>query len=187
MRRVIARREEYPVVGSTLAQLASMIAMLGPVRGGRRFSAYTDWQVHWAYQRVSEGDLWRATDVTVTVTLRTTLPRWHPCATADAALARAWSEYVSALEVHEAGHAALAEAAAQALCEGLCGLSPEPSREALDARATATAHAVVEEHRRREADYDRETEHGARQGCSLEKAPRAPTPEGRETLRTRPR
>lgn len=184
---MIARREEYPVVGSTRAQLASMIAMLGPVRGGRRFGAYTDWQVHWAYQRVSEGDRWRAADVTVTVTLCTTLPRWRRSAPVDAALARAWDDYSSALEAHEAGHAALAESAAQALYEGLCGLSPEPSREALDARATATAHAVVEAHRRREADYDRDTEHGARQGCSLESPPRAPAPEGREIPRTRAR
>lgn len=170
MLRVVERREEYPVVGSTRARLASLIEMLGPTRGGRRFGAFTDWQVRWAYLRVREGDRWRASEVTVTATITTTMPRWRATSTVDAALARAWREYVSALDAHEAGHAALARSAARALDEALRAMPSQPSEGALDASASATARAIVDAHRRQEVDYDRETAHGAHQGCSWQGA-----------------
>lgn len=166
--QLVERREEYPVAGSTRAQLASLIEMLGPTRGGRRFGAFTDWQVRWVYVRAREGDRWRASEVTVTATITTTLPRWRAPSTVDAALARAWSEYVSALEAHEAGHVALGRSAGRALDDALRALPSQPSVAALDATASATARAIVDEHRQREVDYDRETAHGARQGVRWE-------------------
>jgi predicted secreted Zn-dependent protease len=91
----VARRSYYAVVGSTAQQLRTVLGALGPVRGGRRFAAFTDWEVTWRYRHGEDRDRGGRSirDVAVEVSICITLPRWRPPRLASAELVGAWNVY----------------------------------------------------------------------------------------------
>jgi predicted secreted Zn-dependent protease len=96
---VVSRR--YRVVGSTMADARASMAHLGPLRRGKRFAAYTDWEVSWGAQVV---------DVKVVVTL----PDWRPPPNAVSGEIAAWEAFVRRADTHEAEHVELARRAGEA-------------------------------------------------------------------------
>jgi predicted secreted Zn-dependent protease len=167
--RVALRRSHYAVVGSTAQQLRTVLGALGPVRGGRRFAAFTDWEVTWRYRHGEDRDRDGRSirEVAVDVSICITLPRWRPPRLASAELVRAWNVYARAVEAHEHGHARLAVEAGGAVSRSLLGLLWCPTREQLEEAAEATAQRVVAEVRAQEVRYDIETRHGESQGACL--------------------
>lgn len=158
------RRSSYLVIGSTVDQLRAALDALGPVRAGRRFGAFTDWEVTWRYRHVDDRGARRIADVTVDVSARVTLPRWRPPRSASADLMAAWEALVAAIEAHEQGHVYLAAEAGADVQRRLVALPAFATKELLHEAAASAAQEAVREAREREAVYDTETRHGESQG-----------------------
>jgi predicted secreted Zn-dependent protease len=165
------RRNPYLVVGSTAQQLRTVLSALGPVRGGQRFGAFTDWEVAWRYRHSEAAEGRRICEVTIDLSVRIAMPRWCPPRSAPAGLVAAWEAYVAAVELHEQGHVALAVDAGAAVRRRLLELPALGSSAALDAAARTAAEEALRDARERELAYDRETCHGAAQGVRLPEVP----------------
>ena len=159
------RHDDYEVVGATLAQLRARMALLGPVRDGRRHAAYTAWELRWTYAHQPRPAGCGLTAVTVTTTVTRTLPRWSPIPSAAPGLPAEWARYLGALTLHEQGHLVIAAEAARAVHAALIGLPVCATRADLDALAQRTVRAITARHREDERTYDALTDHGATQGC----------------------
>src|SRR5579884_435549 len=140
---VAARERYYDIAGATAAALRDQIRRFGPADDGCALR-----------------------EVRVTLTLTVTLPRWTPPAAAPADLRAAWRTYLERVRVHEAGHGAIAEAAARELLAALAAVHG-PTCDAARAEATRTAERIVAAGRARNRAYDVETRHGQTQGVVL--------------------
>ena len=158
-------QDDYEVIGATLTQLRERMALLGPLRAGRRHAAYTDWELRWSYAHRARAEGWDVGAVSVVVTVTRSLPRWSSLPSAEAGLDAAWAEYLAALTLHEEGHVAIARAAGRAVRAALETLPTCATRSELDALARRTVAAVTGAHRADERAYDGATGHGATQGC----------------------
>lgn len=161
---VALRPKPYCVVGSTADQLRAVLALLGPVRRGQRYCAYTDWEVTWRYARAPSPLGHRILDARVEVSATVTFPRWQPPRSAPLGLLTEWHEYAASVDQHEQGHVELAIDAGHRVLQALLDLPWAPTAEDLQAAAQSTAERVLGEARRREHGYDVETRHGATQG-----------------------
>ncbi|MFT3767300.1 MAG: DUF922 domain-containing protein [Minicystis sp.] len=162
--RITERRREYPVTGSTSAQIRDVIALLGPRRDGRAYVASTEWEVRWSYRRAQETAGFVAQTVTVEVDVVMVLPRWRPPPNAAAALIADWDREMAAVMAHEEGHRDLAITAGHAVAQAIESIAPQPSAAALDEAVSTRAREVLAEARAREVAYDDETAHGLERG-----------------------
>jgi predicted secreted Zn-dependent protease len=186
------REEPFAVAGGAIEDLRRALAILGPLRDGVRYAAFTDWEVsfhvrteapsradalaragalvHVRAEAPSRADALAPTGALVHVRATVHLPTWRPPRSADRALVARWERYTAALRRHEMGHVALAKAAGDAVLAGLAELPPGAPA-ALVTRAAAlvtrAAALAVERIRAAERAYDAETRHGAAQGAAL--------------------
>lgn len=166
----------YTVTGLDLPALHASLEAARPWKDKAVFAGMTDWRLDWRYRvEPAEGGC-RCVSFTTTLAITTTLPRW---AAGDAAAAapevkEAWTRFIQALGEHEQGHARLALAALADVHHKVKGLGSDPDCEALGRRLEETARRAVEEHRRRDRDYDLRTRHGASQGAGLPGRPAPP-------------
>ena len=120
----IAGHERYYVVtGSTVEALRDAMRRHGPKDhdGGRR-DALTVWDMEWAYRTRHTAGGCELRDLRVTLNVTIMLPRWTPPAGASARLVRSWSTFLERVQVHEAGHKAIAEQSARDLVAALSSL-----------------------------------------------------------------
>ncbi len=154
----------YPITGATKDDLRRAIAVLGPLRGGVRYAAFTDWEVIYRVRPLEDPPL------TVVVSAVVRLPELHAPRSIAPDILEPWGHYIEALRRHEMGHVAIARAAGQALFDALSALPDGASRERID----HVARASIAEAHEKERAYDSETRHGATQGAVLFGAPTSP-------------
>jgi predicted secreted Zn-dependent protease len=139
----------YDVDAGTLASAAAFVS-------GRTEAARTEWSAHYAC--ITERG--RLVSTTVTATIRITMPRWNGFASASAAEQREWRRFVDALRDHEQGHLDLVVRHLSDVDQRLIGRTTANAESAWR-RALAALDAATKE-------YDRETDHGRRQGTSID-------------------
>ena len=110
---------------------------------GRTFVGETRSPMQWAW-RTEPSRLGNCSirDVVVTVNAQITLPRWTPPADTEPGLVTEWKRFLTALEVHEAGHKDISARAGREIRERLRGLS-EPCP-LIGSRANDIARTIVE-------------------------------------------
>jgi len=122
------------------------------------------WRWSYNYRTGGGSDRCRVADATVLLRSVIVLPDWLDRNGAPGEVARAWPRFLAALVEHETGHRNRAKALGVMLWQSLLGLQAETC-EALEALVSETAQRVVEEGDAAQRAYDRETEHGIRQGA----------------------
>ena len=150
----------YPVSGTDAASLRRSIITQRRIdpKTGEAFDAFTRWQVSWSWSGDGQGhcDL---TSVKVAFHVEVTLPELVDPKRLPADVLPRWNAYLSALRHHEAGHAQHAyegvEEIRRAVSQGDC------------AHANDRGRAVVQRLNQFDIDYDRDTQHGIRQGTIL--------------------
>lgn len=123
-------------------------------------------QWRWSYDYRTGGGSDRCGVDGASVLLRSVivLPEWVDRGGGRRDVARAWPRFIEALIAHETGHRSRAKRQGVRLWQSLLGLRAETC-EALEALVRETAARVVEEGETEQAEYDRDTEHGVRQGA----------------------
>ena len=150
----------YPVSGTDAASLRRSIITQRRIdpKTGEAFDAFTRWQVSWSWSGDGQGhcDL---TSVKVAFHVEVTLPALEHPERLSADVLQRWNAYLTALRRHEAGHARHAhdgvEDIRRAVSQGDC------------AHANDRGRAVVQRMSQFDIDYDRDTQHGIRQGSIL--------------------
>lgn len=165
--RETRKYERYVIHGGSVEQLAAQMQALGPHDADEIAPALTrsDRRVSLEFRGDARGC--RISDVTVALDVTIILPVWDVPRDASAALRAEWDRFLGALERHELGHRAIALAGAQKLDQTL---------ERIHGHSCDELHAAAEYASRDEAAatrdaqiaYDKSTDHGIKQGTSLE-------------------
>jgi predicted secreted Zn-dependent protease len=165
----------YDIHGRTIAELRADMRRLGPKVDGSSFVGETRSPMQWNWRTESTG---RAScsirEVTVSVNAQITLPRWTPPADTEPGLATEWTRFITALEVHEAGHKDISAKAGRDIVDRLRGLSGPCS--IVSSRASDIARVIVDRASQEQRAYDAATRHGLTQGTAFGAGPLAGTP-----------
>lgn len=123
-----------------------------------------DWR--WSYTYRMRAGTGRCRVAEATVLLRSVIvrPDWVDAARAPREIAHDWPRFLAALLEHEMGHRRRARMQGVALWQSLLGLQAG-SCEALEMLVRETADRVIAEGEADQEAYDRDTEHGIKQGA----------------------
>ena len=157
----------YSVTGATLVEIRQSIRQSRPWKDRFDADGFTDWRVTWRFSLTSSASGCRCSSFTTQTTVVTTMPQWKAPTNATDLPSEIWQKYVTALGQHEAGHAQLAQAAAADLRRRSRDITEASDCETLKRQLNALGEQVIEEHRKRDQDYDERTRHGASQGAFL--------------------
>jgi len=161
---------KYLIEGDTASELQSQMKKLGPIdqHEGKRFAGSTNWDLRWNYLMAPQPDgRCQLQQVAITLQVTMTLPEWQPKHRADQLLKSHWPAFLAALTNHEMGHRANGVRAAFAVRDALAAVVPAESCQQLGDTANAVAKAAMESRQGADVEYDRQTEHGVRQGVRL--------------------
>jgi predicted secreted Zn-dependent protease len=132
-----------------------------------RYDAHTQWDVQWQYD-------WRAVSGNCVVTAYTTgvdirfrYPNWLERDTSAEPLRQQWDAFYTALVAHENGHKDFALGAAKDIDDyfaSLVGAPPQPCK-SLEKTVALRVKAIRKHYRRMEKRYDRDTQHGRKDGA----------------------
>ena len=158
----------YTVGGGTVEELRNELNTLGPVgKSGAISEGNTYSRFEWRFDFDKKDGTCTVKEAFVDVTIRMTLPRWQRPDGVDQELVSHWNRYISALRMHEDGHRYLVEATAREVRRVLAMKSSGPDCTTLRNQMNSKARALVQELERKQADYDRETGNGRKQGVWL--------------------
>ncbi len=159
----------YEINGATVDELRSQMQKLGPVdQSGRHYNGYTDWHVRWSHNCQSLDDTYGIGSIEVKVEVKLTLPKWEASSDVAGELVNKWDVYLRALQAHEDGHKDIAIEAGVEIIRRLKVLGSFASCEELSEVVNSAGQGILEEYRRKETLYDKETKHGASQGAKLQ-------------------
>jgi len=157
----------YDVDGRTAGEVRATMNKRRPTTsGGLRVDAWTTWDIHWRYRYNPAPAGCVVTSLDVTLTTAMTLPRWTAASTAPVPLRNRWEAYYAALIEHERRHLQIAELAMGAIREA----GPRITTSECSEMATAIdrkGQQLLAEYRKREVQYDAETNHGMKQGAKF--------------------
>ena len=157
----------YPVTGSTLPEIRQSIRQNRPWKEKVDLDAMTEWRVTWQFGVRPTAGGCRCSSFGTQTTITITLPRWIAPTNAPDTVKQVWQKYAAALGHHEAGHAAIALAAAADIRKRVREAGEGSDCAGLKKRINDLGRQVIEEHRKRDKDYDEQTQHGATEGASL--------------------
>lgn len=161
---IVASTEHYPVVGATESELRQALDTSPLSPDGRRRVGYTQAEIRWQYEARARGGRCRVVSVTVTLTVKTTLPQWQPPPGASGALRRSWNRFFEALAAHEQGHSDIALAAAKRIEDALWRAPMPPTCTGYEAQLDAMANQLFDEAVREQDAFDDRTDFGALEG-----------------------
>ena len=158
----------FTISGRTAAELRADLNRLGPVgETGIRGDGYTHWRIAWTFDFAPKGETCVAENFRVTLEVRMILPRWEPPANVAPSLVALWDRYLTALRFHEDGHYSIAIAAADEVRRALVANRTGRHCATLEKQLNSAANDILDQTRRRQANYDRETDSGRRQGTTV--------------------
>jgi predicted secreted Zn-dependent protease len=152
----------YSVTGASFREIRRSIEQARPFKDG--FDADTRWTVRWRFNTAQTQSGCSCTSFSTTATIVTTMPRWTPPTDVAPEVKEQWTRFFVALAQHEAGHARFGLAAATEIQKQISQVGTQPDCDRLKAAINERSEKVVDDYRRREKEYDRETDHGRQPG-----------------------
>ena len=158
----------YPVYGADSPAILKSILQNGPVgKDGKRYHAYTQWDIRWGYRWVETRKRCQLASTSVSVEIEYLLPELKTTTFREKDYRKKWDRYFNALLRHEQQHKDLGVQAAREIDAKLAQAEDQPGCAQLKNRLDAIAEQVIEKYADKERAFDRETAHGARQGVAL--------------------
>lgn len=158
----------YYVDGTSAAVLSAQIDQNGPAGSdGKRFAGETKWDIQWKFKHEQQGVTCAMKKVAVVVGIAQTMPKWRGEAKGTAALKTRWRNFGEALTRHEDRHKKHGLDAGREIEAALLAVRPARNCEELGRTANAAAEGVERKYRQLDQEYDRDTDHGRKQGAAL--------------------
>lgn len=157
----------YSVTGATIPELRQSLRQNRPWKERSQHDATTEWRLNWQYTVTPTANGCRCDSFTTQTTITITMPRWTAPTNAPETTRKIWQQYITALARHEAGHGAIAVAAAAEMKKRVQSLGESAECDELKRRIEALCPLVIEEFRVSDRTYDDTTRHGATQGAVL--------------------
>ena len=162
------RIEYFTIRGSTASDLRADLKRLGPVgETGIRGDAYTEYRIAWKFSMNFKDGSCRARDAGVDLDVRMLLPRWEQSPEVPSELVQTWDRFSAVLREHEDGHHRIAVAAAKEVRRKLGKRTRAASCEALKVKLDDTVNTVLREYRKKQADFDADTDFGRKQTSGM--------------------
>jgi predicted secreted Zn-dependent protease len=160
-------QSQYEVRGNDHSSLLSLLNAATPiVFEGKKYHAFTSWNVHWNFRWFAEPDgRCRITSAAIDLTANMRLPNLVGGSTQQR---QAFYPYLSALQTHEFGHYQLGKEAADAIDRGIQRLPSAASCRLLERDANTLGYRLLADYQARERQYDQSTGYGKTQGASLQ-------------------
>jgi len=160
--QLTSRIDFYDIPGSTVSALRADIMRSGPRIDDRSWAGSTRWYARWNWQYAREGvNACALRRVRVNLDATMLLPRWTPEDAFDRDVLRWWTEFSGGLAEHERGHVLIAVDGARDIVRALEGMT-NSTCDMLGNNANTVARRVVDRVSRRQAEFDRVTQHGRR-------------------------
>jgi predicted secreted Zn-dependent protease len=163
---VIRDNQTYIVQGDSTEEIRTSLDRLGPLdpNTGRRFDAYTRWNLEW---RFDSHNSWQGCEITrVWTLLRVTmmLPRHSSASSLPEAVRDDWTRYLQRLTLHEEGHVRIPSDAAREIETALDRLHRSDCA-TLQLEANRIGNEYLQRARATERGYDNQTDYGRSQGA----------------------
>jgi predicted secreted Zn-dependent protease len=156
----------YMVEGETAEDIWTDVLAKTPVhQNGKRYAAYTKWNVGWQFWWLDNGNSCEITRVTTGLEVTYTLPRLKQTSSMPDTVVARWDKYYAALFDHETGHKDLGSRAAIEIENKILNMAPRDSCERLESDANEIGKSMISKYSRIEKDYDRTTNHGLNTGA----------------------
>ncbi len=156
------KTERYYVNGATPNAIRKD---MNKKRSGK-YDAYTNWHVTWRFNTKKNSQrLCEISDVDVTLNIKFLFPQWKPDRQVDQSVRERWNDYFSALTDHENHHKDLAVEMAQEIEDLLNAFNPEYDCKNLRKTANDAAYKVLNTYKKKQNDFDKETNHGINDGA----------------------
>jgi len=150
----------YSVTGGSFREIRQSINQSRPWKDP--FDGITQWTVEWKFNFAPARNGCACSGPSTSTRIITTMPRWTPPTGVPTEVIEQWTRFFVRLARHEAGHARIGAAAAAAVRKAIEETGPQPDCDALKKLVTENAERAITEYRRRDSNYDRITEHGAK-------------------------
>ena len=157
----------YTATGSTLLEIRQSIRQNRPWKDKSDLDGMTEWRVTWQFGVMPTAGGCRCNSFSTQTAIAISMPRWIAPTNAPDSLKQIWQKYSTALGQHEAGHAAIALAAAADVRKRVLEAGGSTDCAGLTRRINDLGQRVIADYRKRDEDYDERTQHGATQGASL--------------------
>lgn len=157
----------YTVTGATLPEIRQSIRQNRPWKDRFELDGMTEWRVTWQFNVTPAEHGCRCSSFGTQTAITVTMPRWITPTNTPDTVKQIWQKYAVALAQHEAGHAAIALAAAAEVRKRVLKAGEGVDCSGLTKRINDLGRQVIDEHRKRDKDYDAQTQHGATEGASL--------------------
>ena len=152
----------YNVTGADFRDIRRSIERARP--WPEAFDGDTRWTVNWKFNFQETPAGCALTSLSTVTKITTTMPSWTPPPDVLPDTKERWTRYYTNLLAHETGHARLALAAAAEIRQQLQTMPAQPACDSLRQLINERAEKIVADHRAREKDYDRRTDHGRNVG-----------------------
>jgi len=162
------RTDFYSIDGSNTSELRASIRANRPnLPNMGNYDAYTDWKVHYGYSIKKTMGRCRLTKPVVRVMITFVMPRFVGVKSAPHSMRYEWERYYRELKKHENGHRDIAVEAAHAIKAMLTNLGSVSGCSKLERLVNERANELTQRYHRRQADFDRDTDHGRATGAVL--------------------
>ncbi len=165
--RIEIQTRYYPVSGQDPASIYRSLQANGPTGSKGSYHAHTQWDIRWGYRWIEADDQCRLTRIDVSIDINFLLPQLQGIDTLPEPVRASWDRYYQALLRHEEHHKDYGIKAAHELEHRLLAVEPQ-SCFGLENRLKTLARGVIDKYDAMEQEYDRETDHGVKEGVVLE-------------------
>ena len=158
----------YDITGTDIVGIHKSLQQKGLLaKNGKRYHASTQWNISWNYRWIESKKQCRLNKTETSVNVDMLLPRLRNRDRLNENMRSTWDRYLTALTAHEKQHQAFGLQAATEI-EQLLRNTPAMDCFALETRLNNQAEQILNKYKTLEESFDRETEHGARDGVLLQ-------------------
>jgi predicted secreted Zn-dependent protease len=162
---LVIQTNYYVITGASVREMRQSLNKQRPGGISAGTDALTTWTIQWQMKATPTDNGCQLTQFTTRATITLTLPIWRMPTNAPAGVRSAWARYLQALTQHELGHAKFGREAAEVIQRQVGTIHSDTDCDRLRQRVKDMVETVIRDHRKREADYDRETDHGRKDGA----------------------
>ena len=158
----------YFVAGNSALILMQQFSKKGPVgRDGRNYIYRAQWDVQWKIKFLERHQSCRPKEVSVTVGMNATYPKWRNFSNASNKLKMRWEKMFIAIKKHEKFHEQRAVLAAEKIKNTILAFDREDTCRLVEQKATNIGRKIMSTYQKMSEAYDIETQYGQSIGITL--------------------